>query len=358
MRKYLLLLFVISLCCVAVSAQKASKPTLTPSEPTAEQQVLLQEGVDLHDAKKYDRAIEKYMLILADNPDCTAALYEMAISYRAKGDVTKAIEVATKGVKYKSPELSLFYILIGNTWDEQGNPQKAIDLYQETIKILNDEKNNGKALSSVYYNLGVTYTNQKQYKDAKEALKKAVEYNFGYASPNYLLAEVYLGTKYKVPSMLAAARLISLEINSARSKRAVTIFLNTLKSAKKNEKTGNIEIFMDMNAPKDEGDFAMYDLILGTLTTVKSDDDKNKSEEDIFAEAFDTLVALLSEDKKLKTTFVGKNYVPFLVDMKKLGYSKIFAYLVLQQDGNKTAEKWLIDNSQKAIEFINWAKRY
>ncbi|MEP6904033.1 MAG: hypothetical protein ABJA66_20090, partial [Actinomycetota bacterium] len=171
-------------------------------------------------------------------------------------------------------------------------------------------------------------------------------------------AEIYSGTKYKVPAMLAAARLISLELNSPRSKRSATIFLNTLQAAKKDEKTGDINIFLDLNAPKDEGDFGIYDFILGTLTTVKSDKDKNKSDEEIFAEAFDTLIALLAEDKKLQSTFVGKNYIPFLVQMKTKGYSKIFAYLVLQQDGNKTAEKWLIANSPKTVEFINWAKAY
>jgi tetratricopeptide (TPR) repeat protein len=358
MKKHLLLFFIFCLLCGTVSAQKASKPTLTPSEPTPAQKGLIQQGVSLHDAQKYDEAIEKYKAVLEENPDCTAAMYELSISYRAKGDVTKAIETATKGVKYKSPELALFYILIANTWDEQGNPKKAIELYQDTIKILNDEKNNRTALASVYYNLGVTYTTQKQYKEAKEALKKAVENNFAYASPSYLLAEVFFGTKYKIPAMLAAARLISLEINSPRSKRSVAIFLNTLKAAKKDEKTGNINIFIDMDAPKDEGDFAMYDLILGTLTTVKGDEDKNKTDEEIFAEAVDTLIALLSEDKKLQSTFVGKNYVPFLVEMKRKGYSKTFAYLVLQQDGNLTAEKWLIDNGQKTLEFINWAKNY
>jgi uncharacterized protein len=358
MKKYLLLPLVIVLFCIAVSAQNISKPTLTPSEPTAAQKILINQGTILHDTKKYDEAIEIYQKVLDENPDCTAAMYEMSISYSAKGDTLKAIETATKGTKYRSPELALFYVLIANTWDEKGNPKKAIDIYQETIKILNGEKNNQYALSSIYYNLGVTYTTQKQYKEAKDSFKKAVEYNYGYASPNYLLAEIYFGTKYKVPAMLAAARLISLEINTPRAKRSVAIFLDVLKAAKKDEKTGNINIILDLNAPKDEGDFGIYDLILGTLTTVKSDKDKSKSEEEIFAEAFDSMIALLSEDKKLPSTFVGKNYVPFLVEMKNKGYSKIFAYLILQQDGNKTAEKWLLDNSQKTIEFLSWAKEY
>ena len=115
---------------------------------------------------------------------------------------------------------------------------------------------------------------------------------------------------------------------------------------------------MDMNAPKDEGDFEMYDLILGTLTTVRNEKDKNKTAAEIFAEAVDTLIALLDEDEKLPSTFVGKTYVPFMVEMKKKGFSKTFAYLVLQQNGDQEAEKWLVDNSRQSVGFINWAKTY
>jgi hypothetical protein len=44
--------------------------------------------------------------------------------------------------------------------------------------------------------------------------------------------------------------------------------------------------------------------------------------------------------------------------MKKQGYAKHFAYLILQQSGNKDAEKWLIDEGQRTLDFFNWAKSY
>jgi len=66
----------------------------------------------------------------------------------------------------------------------------------------------------------------------------------------------------------------------------------------------------------------------------------------------------LAEDKKLSSTFVGKTYVPFMVDMKKQGFSKTFAYLVLQQNGNKDALKWLVENNESFVNFVSWAKSY
>ncbi|MDQ3801688.1 MAG: tetratricopeptide repeat protein [Acidobacteriota bacterium] len=360
MRKniYLIILFCLALFPLAASAQKIGKPTLVPTEATESQKQLIRQGVALHDQKKYDEAVKKYEQVLQENPNNDLALYEMALSLYNKKDFPKALETAYKLVQYKGKTGLLGYVLIANILDDEGKPKEAIEIYQKAIKQLDGDPEYQPHLSNLHLNLGVTYVRQKQYKEAREAMKKAVQLDFNYPSPHYMLAEIYQGSKYKVPAMLAAARFITMEINSSRSQRSVAIFLDTLKSAKKDEKTGNINIFLDFNAPKDEGDFGMYELILGTLTSVKDEKDKNKTEEEIFAGAVDTLIALLEEDKKLASTFVGKTYVPFMVDMKKSGYSKFFAYLVLQQQGNKQAEKWLIDQGQKTIDFINWAKSY
>jgi tetratricopeptide (TPR) repeat protein len=354
---YLTILFCLFLS-LTVSAQKISKPTIVPTEATAEQKQLINDGVKLHDLKQYDEAIKKYEQVLKQNPTNDEALYEMALSFYNKNDTKNAVEAAYKLIQFKSNLGILGYGLIANILDDAGKPKDAVEVYQKAIKQLENDAEFKPHLSNLYYNLGITYFRQKLYKEAREAEKKAVLLNFAYPSPNYLLAVVYQGTKYKVPALLAAARLISLEINTDRTKKSVDIFLSVLNGAKKDEKTGNINIFLDMNAPKDEGDFGMYDLLLGTLTTVKAEKDKNKTENEIFADAVDTMISLLSEDKKLNSTFVGKTYIPFMAEMKSKGFSKTFAYLILQQSGNKAAQIWLNDNNQQGINFINWAKNY
>jgi len=357
MKKYLLLVLFIALFGLSTSAQKLGKPTLTATEPTAEQKSLIQEGIALHDQKNYDAAIKIYQQVLKENSDCDLAIYELAFSYYAKQDFPKALETAYKLVQYKGNRGILGYGLLANIVDDQGKPKEAIGIYLSAIKALEGDPEYKAHLSSLYFNLGVTYTRQKQAKEAREALKTAVLYDFKYPSPNYILAEVFYASKYKIPALLAAGRFLTLEINSQRSNRAAMIILDVLKAAEKDEK-GSINIFVDLNAPKDEGDFGAMDLFLGTLTSVKSEKDKNKSEIEIFADAVDTVISLLSEDKKLASTFVGKTYLPFMVELKKQGYTKHLAYLILQQNGNKEAEKWLIDSGEKTLAFFNWAKSY
>ena len=90
----------------------------------------------------------------------------------------------------------------------------------------------------------------------------------------------------------------------------------------------------------------------------KDDKDVKKTDAEIFVDSIDTLISLLSEDKKLTKTFVGKNYVPFLVELKKNGYVKPFGYIVLYLGGNPEAKKWLDSNGAKLSEFTKWAKVY
>lgn len=357
MKKYSLVLTFIAVFCGSAAAQKLGKPDLTPVPPTAAQKLLIQQGAMLHDQKKYDEAIELYQQVLKENPDSDLALYEMALSYYTKKDFPNALETAYKLVHYKGNTGILGFGILANVVDDQGKSKEAVQIYQGAIEALKDDPAYQSQLSSLYYNLGITYFRQKQPKEAREALKTAVLDSFPYPSPNYLLSEVFYESKYKVPALLAAGRFLTLEINTPRSQRAAAIFLDVLKSAEKNEK-GSINIFLDLNAPKDEGDFGALDLILGTLTTVTSEKNKNKSKLEIFADAVDTLISILGEDKKLSTTFVGKTYIPFVSEMKKRGYVKHFAYLILQQNGNTEAEKWLIDEGQKTIDFLNWAKSY
>lgn len=358
MKKTLYIPIVIVVFTFATLSQKLAKPTQVPTPLSAAQQKTLQEGVSLHDAKKYDEAIAKYQSILSENRDCTVAMYEMAMTLYAKGQKEKAMELANLGSKYISDELPLFYVTMANILDDYGKPQEAIKIYQEGLKLLEGDKSFGKYRSSLQYNLGVTYVQQKKYNEARATLKSAVASDFSYASPHYLLSVVYNGTKYKIPAFLAAARFVGLEQNSQRTLAAAGILTDVLKPAPKDPKTGNISILLNMDAPKDEGDFGMYDLFLGTLTTVKDDKDKNKTDNEMFVDAVGTLIALIEEDKKLASTFVGKHYVPFVVDMKKNGHVEAFGYMVLYLNGKQSAMAWLKANDAKLGDFLKWAKAY
>ena len=358
MKKIIAMLGLTVAFSLGAAAQKIGKPTLTPKPCTDQQMQTAREGIALHDAKRYADAVAKYQQVLTENPDCTVVMYELAMTYYAMGEKTKAMETAHKGSKYKSDQLPLFYLTMANVIDDVGKPDEAVKIYRDAIKMLDGDTEMVRHLSSIHYNLGVTLTKQKKYNEARAELKKAVGYDPGYASPHYLLAIVYNGTRYKVPAFLAAARFLSLEFNTQRSQVAARVMKDVLRPAPTDAKTGNINIFVDMNAPKDEGDFAMFELFLGTLTTVKGKDDEKKSDQEMFVDAVGTLIALVVENKELKSTFIGKQYIPFADEMKKKGYAEVLGYVVLYHSGDQGALAWLTKNETKLKEFLAWSKAY
>lgn len=358
MRKAHFIIIVLCLFVASVSAQKLPKPTTLAVVATPEQERLIAQGAALHDEKKFDEAIVIYDKLLAENPDLTSVLYEKSLSLYTKGDKVKAMETAYQGAKYKSEQLPLFYSIIANCLDDVGKSDEALNIYRQAEAILKADVGTQRHLASVYYNVGLTYVRQKKYNEARAELKKAIENDGNYASPHYLLSAVYNGTKYKVPAFLAAIRFISLELNSARSQDAAGVIRDVLKPAPKDPKTGNVNIFINMGGPKDEGDFTMYELILQTLTTPKDDKEKKLTEDEMFVSGVDTLIAIITEDKELKNTFVGKQYVPFVAELKQKGYSEVLGYTVLYLSGKADAMKWLEAHDARFGEFVAWTKAY
>lgn len=360
MKKTLLTLALLTLLAAAIPAQKIEKPKLTPVPPTDVQRVLIDEGIAFYARKRFDEAIRKHEQVLRENPDCVEAMYELAVSLFNKPDLVKSDEVARKGAQYKSEKLALFYSLIASNLDDNGKGEEAIALFKSAAKILKDDKSLTSQLGEINYNLGVTYFRRKQYTEAREVLKDGVSANFTHPGANFLLAEIFTGTKYKIPGLMAAARYLGLDQkNQPRVKRAAAIILDRLKKPEEDEKTGNINIFLDMGAPKDEGDFGMYEL-LTSMTGISTDEDKkaNKTENQIFIESLSSLISMLGEDKKLRSTFVGKTYIPYLDAMRKAGYHETLGYLVLQTSGNSDASKWTAANPKKVLEFYEWSRAY
>ena len=360
MKKTLIAILFVCTLSFAAFGQKLGKPTLTSSPLTPAQQKTLQEGVVLHDSKNYVEAIAKYRSILAENPNATLAMYELAFSLHDKGDKLEAVELANKGTRYISDELPLFYLLMANNLDDLGKPDDAIKIYQDGIKYLEGNKDYANYRASLQYNLGITYYRVKKFKEARQVLKSAVENNFGYASPHYLLSAIFAGTNYKIPAFLAACRLVSLEQNSARTRNSIATIMQTLQATSKNPKTGNTVISLDMGGAVDEGDFGTVDLLFGMMMAGKIDKNKDKSENEVFIDALDTLTGLLTSEKKLANSFVGKNYFPFMVDMKRSGNLETFGYIILflGDKNNADAAKWIKANDGKLSTFKTWAKAY
>ncbi|HSE34226.1 MAG TPA: tetratricopeptide repeat protein [Pyrinomonadaceae bacterium] len=347
----LLILFLLT----TVAAQQIDSPKLVPVPGTESQTQRIREGVALHDRGDYDGAIAKYEAVLKENPDNVLALYELAFSQSAKKEYKKSLETALKGAQYQSEEVTGFYLLIGNNLDELGEPKKAVELYKKALKL----KPNDYLL---HYNLGVTYNNMSNTEEAKKSLKKAVFSNPNHPSSHVLLATIWYKTHYKTPAIFAAARFLILEPRTNRSVTAFNLLQEIFKGrVKEGKNPGQIDIFVDFQTNKDEGDFGSIDLILGISgAAAMTEKNKSKSEVQKFVDQLEVVLSLMAENegKGDKSKFTFRYYVPYFVELKKRNYVEPFGYYISQTSDYPGVSEWLDKNANRVNEFLNWSKNY
>lgn len=349
-----LLVFALALSSVCVLGQVDS-PKLDPTPSTEKQAALIKEGVALHDQGNYDAAIAKYEEVLKENPNNVEALYEMSFSYSEKKDYRKGLDIALKGAQYKSKLLAAFYLQIGNNLDLLGEPKKSVEVYKAGIKLQPQN-------AMLHYNLAVTYRNLDKPDDARKTVKQAIALNPEHPSSHLFLSMLWYQESYKTPALLAASRFLVLEPRSERSASALKMVQQVMGGNVTAGKNPNeINIFVDMSAKKDEGDFGAIDLVLGLGKAAgMSKENKDKTEMQLLVEQFDTLFAIMSEqiDKGDKSKFTWKFYVPYFSEMKKRNYVEPFVYYIYQTSGKEEVQKWLANNRSRVNEFLSWSKGY
>lgn len=349
------LLLILTLVITA-AAQDLDPPKLDPTPTMALEKVLIDEGIVLHDRGDYDGAIKKYEEVLRNSPANVLAIYEMAYSLSMKKDYKKSLEMCYRGAKYKSTELVKFYLLIGNNLDLLGEPKKSIEVYKKAIAIAPD-------VSLLHYNMAITYLNLKNADDAKKSLKKALQLNPDHASSHAALGQIFDNTGYKTPAIIAYLRFLALEPKTERAKTVLQMMRQTLSGgATPGQKPNEINIFVNMNAKKDEGDFGGVDMFLGLNAALAiSEKNKGKSEAEILVDQLKSFVGILTEQDIKgddKSKFVWKYYVPYFAEIDKRDYVEIFIYYIIQQSKLDGVEQWLTKNDARLNEFLAWSKNY
>lgn len=341
------------LFATAVQAQKLPEPKLEPIPSTPAQDQLIREGVALHDRRDFDGAISRYEQVLKENPNNIMALYEMAFSYYVKKDYLKCLEISYKAAQFKFDLLPAIYVQIGSAQDELGDAKKAIETYKAGLKKFPSD-------FLIHFNLGVTYNKQGEYEEARKAIKKSAGLNPQHTSSHLLLASLFDRGGYKTPALLAACRFLVLEPNSARSAAAVNLVSKKMQAGVSEGKDANtINIFIDPAAKKDEGDFGAIDLGISlTKAAEKMDAKKDKTEMQLLVSSFETLFAILGEQKADLSKFTWKYYAPYCAEMKKRGHVEAFVYYINQRRGSPEVNEWLLQHRQTLASFLAWSKAY
>jgi len=341
------------LSVAVVAGEGLPKTDRIPAAPTAQQEVLIAEGIALYDAGQHDSAVAKYKQVLEESPDQVHALYELAFTYLTKKDLESALALAHRGVQYRSELLPRFCILLGNALDDLGKRAEAIEVYRDGIK-------QAPMTALLHFNLGLALMRSGKHPEAKKALQQSVSLDPNHASSHYLLASVYLQLGYPVPAILALSRLLLIEPVSPKGKEALAILYELVRgSATRGERPNEIRITpaRTPDSRKDEGDFDVVALALSMgIGAALIEDLPQASEFKRVAIICGVMAEPMSAMKK--KGFAAKYYAPFFAEMAKRGFVKAFIYRAFQAAQLAGSAEWGKENDGKLREFEAWFRGY
>jgi len=133
--------------------------------------------------KKYKEAVREFEVAVSIDPKSANANRLLALSLAKTGELDKAVEYAVKAVQLE-PNYSVYYLL-GLLYSNQGQFDKAAEAYEEALKL------NPKSYET-WHQLGKVYSTTLHFDQAAEAYKKAAELNPKFPDAFQGLGSAYL----------------------------------------------------------------------------------------------------------------------------------------------------------------------
>jgi tetratricopeptide (TPR) repeat protein len=316
---------------------------------------LVQEGVVFQDKGDVDSAFSRYNQALKMDRDNLAALAEMAYSYLSIDKYDESISYAKRAIKVHphDPVLKTVYVSYGNALDGEGKPEKAVDVYDEGIKIYPD-------YFQLYYNKGISQIKLNKSGDALLSFERSVTLNPNHASSHNAIGRLLYMTN-KIPSLMAFCRFLALEPNSKRSSANLMNVQKIMGAhvTKNDDKNVTISVspdMLDVNKKKEKNNFSGAELMLALNSALDNDStNTNKTDVEKFMRKFSSLCEYLKGAEKDNYGFYWDYYVPYFTEMNDKGLTEVFAYIVFASSEDPNAKVWLESHQTDVTGFNKWS---
>ena len=329
---------------------------------TSKKTKLIQEGIALHDAKKYKQAIKKYDASIKIDDENISAWYEKALSYYAWGKYQEAID-ACKQAKKVDPEsetMKQVYMIEANSWDDLGEAGKAIDIYEKGIEAFSE-------YHMLYFNKGITEIQNDRLEDCNESFKKAIELEPDHSGSYNGLAVYNSIEGNKIPKIFMLARYLIISPKSSRAPaNLIKLEEVTTKAATKTGRNSISITLSSISSDEDvdstvvvEDDFSSMEMTLTLSSTLNlSSKERKETDADRLASMMETLCNLLKENQEGQIGYYWERYVPYFLEMQEEGMLETFAYIAYASSTNKKIQKWLKNNGSAIKKFYDWDEEY
>lgn len=315
----------------------------------SELEILVDQGVQYHDMGDFDKAIDTYKKALKIDPKSALVNYEIALSLFSKGDYKESEKYSKEVLKQNKDFMLEAYIINGSALDMLGKTNESIELFEKAIK-----KTKGSYL--LYYNLALNYYKINNLDKAEENVINAIEMNPNHSSSHLMLAHIENQKGNPVQALLASHYFLLLEPISARSKEGYDLIQKNFKGNVREDKDNpkNITILV---SPDENNEFSPVELMISMLAASKTlEDNKDKTEDEMFVENTESFFKVLGELKKPESKGIWWNfYTDFFYSIAKSDYIETYCKYI-SQVGSKNSKDWIAKNESQLNDFSEWLK--
>lgn len=304
---------------------------------------LVRQGIAFNDEGKYDDALAKYKEALNIEPASYSANYETAYTLQAKGSPLEAIPYLEAAIKI-NPESGDAYNMIGNVYDDNKQPGKALDYYKKGIAAAPDYQR-------LYFNIAITYYGQKQYTESEANALTAIRLDPKHAS-SYRAFAMATNRQGKLGvSLLGWCNFLLIEPQTKRSPEALAYVKAIINNGMKKTDEKNVTITMSTK------DLSSGNLIMPLAVINATSGKKGLSATDSLTlqlkELFDVSHAMADDkDQPIVATYFSS----FFESLSKSGNMAAFTRYISLSGYKDENLAWFKEHDKELTAFDDWIK--
>lgn len=302
---------------------------------------ILSEAIKLTDLGKFDAAIEKFKKVPENDTNYELVSYEYGNCLYADKRYDQAIAIGREGIKKENAYTHLFYILLGNSLDDNNKTEEALKVYDAGIAKYPN-------LFLLHYNKAMALFSHERYDEAVVELKISLSMNSRHVRSHLLLGDINAKYGRTVQAMLCLNMAVMLQNDAASAKDCIGR-LELIVNNKFERVSGSLKPVAD----ESEG----FEDVLTVLESGVAMNEKFKSKSKL---EFDMIKQgqVLFETIKYNPSskdFYMETYVKFFAAMNSEGYFVPFSYYILSSYDIPKVKDYLAKNKATIDKFVNWA---
>jgi tetratricopeptide (TPR) repeat protein len=304
-------------------------------------QALVDAGVALFDKGSYNEAIEKYQEALKINPNDLRADYEMAYTLQIINKGLDGIPYLEKilqsdGAKFEAHEL------LGSIYDDNNQPEKAVDEYLAGVKEKPD-------FALLHLNLAITYTRLKKYAEAESEAIESVKLDPKHASNHRIYAIATYKEGKRACSLLGWCNFLLLEPQSKRSAEGLAYIKNILNYGI--TKTGEKKVTVRVST----ADLSSINLGMQMAVVTATDKKENLSPVDSLALQLNSVFQIIGEKSgTLETPFFSKYYAKYFQKLADSGNTPAFVHYISLSAFKDEDSTWFKEHDKELKDLDKW----